>query len=612
MSSSRFFAALACLGLAACNAEPRSFDTTNYSVRKPVTSVEQGIQGGSFDGTSSNVVGILINTAQGMAVCTGSLIAPNLVLTAHHCVADVGAIQSCSGSPFSNQFAPSSFRVTTNGTAAATIFNSGNPQWPTADNATWFAVNQVSVSGTSICGGDMALLRLTTNITNICPLIPRVDSPVTDGEAYTAVGFGVTSPNGMTAGTRNSVTGVSVLCSGNCGAGVGPTNEWIGGTTQQKGVCEGDSGGPSLDSLRRITGTVSRGDAASCNQAVYESVFAMATFIKSGAASAATAGGYAAAGWVTGASTAVNPCTGVDGGVGGGAGGGGGATGGGGGTTGGGGGTTSACPAGQMCIDATNAGNFECVTNAGGLPPGNPTCGPSTACPGGYTCFQTGTATPATYACLLDCAGTPIGGGAGGGGVTGGGAGGGGGTTGTCTVAGTTCVDASGMGHFACVDTNTSTGIPPGAATCSMAVPCAVGSSCWGTTGGNFCLQDCGTTGTGGGGGTPVGGGAGGGVPVGGGAGGGVPVGGGAGGGAAGGGAGGGSVGGGTGGSSGGGTGGSGGAGAGTAGAGGGGVIFPGLPEKPKSTGCTCTEVPGSTLWLALSGVMFLRQRRRR
>jgi len=463
----------------------------------------------------------------------------------------------------------------------------------------------------------MALIRLTTNITNICPLIPRVDSAVALNEAYTAVGFGVTSPTGQAAGTRYTVSGVNVLCEGNCGAGTNGSMEWIGGTTAQRGVCEGDSGGPALDAQRRVLGTVSRGDAASCNQALYESVFGQAAWIKSVAAAAATAGGYTAAGWVTGGSTSINTCTGVDGGTGGGAGGGGG--GGAGGGAGGGGGT-STCNAGTMCVDATGMGNFACVSSTGGIPAGAPVCSMTVGCATGFTCYGT---SATAGVCLQDCAGTATGGGAGGGGgVTGGGAGGGGGSTGgACTNAALTCIDASGAGNYACVDNSSGTpALPAGAQSCLTAA-CPTNYSCWGTgTNMSYCLQDCtpGATGGGaGGGGGPVGGGAGGGVPVGGGAGGGIPVGGGAGGGTpVGGGAGGGSpVGGGTGGA--GGSGGSGGGsstGGGSAGTGGGVPIFPGLPEQPKKTGCGCSGLPegGSALWVVLSGLTLVRLRRRR
>jgi hypothetical protein len=282
-----------------------------------------------------------------------------------------------------------------------------------------------------------------------------------------------------------------------------------------------------------------------------------------------------------------------------------------------------------MCVDVTQGMNvFECISSTGGIPANAPTCSGTQACPSGSTCFATMQGAT-TGICLIDCGSTGTGGGGGtpvggGGGATGGG---GGLSMGSCTAPNTVCVDASGMGDFACLDTTTQNGIPANAPAC----PCTAGSSCWQTSGGNVCLQDCTTGGTGGGGGTPVGGGTGGGVTgggtgggvtgggtgggvVGGGTGGGV-VGGGTGGGVTGGGTGGGATGGGTGGgTTGGGTGGSsgGGTGAGTgAGVQGGGFMFPGLPEQPKKTGCSCTEVPFDAMALALSGMIFFRRRRR-
>jgi uncharacterized protein (TIGR03382 family) len=44
---------------------------------------------------------------------------------------------------------------------------------------------------------------------------------------------------------------------------------------------------------------------------------------------------------------------------------------------------------------------------------------------------------------------------------------------------------------------------------------------------------------------------------------------------------------------------------------GGSGFNFPPLPETPKKTGCSCTEVPGSLMWAALSGLALIRGRRR-
>ena len=262
--------ALACVVIAACNAESVSPPNLGTDVR--VRNQSDAIQGGTVDSTDTNVVGILIDMGQGIAICTGSLIAPNLVLTAHHCVAaDTTAdLNNCSLTHFGAQFSPSSFRITMSTNAPQAAFNNGT--WPAVDNSTWFGVSAVAVSGTSICGGDMAVLRLSNNINSVCPLIPRVDSPPGQNEGFTAVGFGATSQSQTApAGTRYVLNNtMSITCPNNCGPGFSQTQEWFGeASVSNKGLCEGDSGGPALDSQKRVLGTVSRGSATACNQAVY-------------------------------------------------------------------------------------------------------------------------------------------------------------------------------------------------------------------------------------------------------------------------------------------------------------------------------------------------------
>ena len=75
----------------------------------------QEIRGGTVDSTHTSVVGILIDFGGGdQSICSGTLIAPNLVLTAQHCVAGLTSqFVVCGDTPFGAQYPASTFHVTT-------------------------------------------------------------------------------------------------------------------------------------------------------------------------------------------------------------------------------------------------------------------------------------------------------------------------------------------------------------------------------------------------------------------------------------------------------------------------------------------------------------------
>ncbi len=273
----------------------------------------QGIMGGTDDTGDPNVVGIAIIAGWSGGLCSGSLIAPNLILTARHCVSSVPTQIDCSTATFGSTYSANSFEVTTIWNAPATFMYSGSLP------GTSYKVDQVTVpSNNKVCGNDVALIRLKgagIPASEAQPIVPRVDKVVDTGEAYRAVGFGATNDTGSGAGQRRQLGGLAVSCSVMCPAFyMAPQTEWEG----DHGICEGDSGGPALDAQNRVIGVVSRG-GTNCTSPIYGSVYGWADWIKQNALAAAQAGGYQPAPWVTGGATGSD----IDGGAAGSGGGGG-------------------------------------------------------------------------------------------------------------------------------------------------------------------------------------------------------------------------------------------------------------------------------------------------
>jgi len=237
------------------------------------------------DGTTSpedtNVVGMAIVQGGSIGGCTGSLIAPNLVLTAQHCVSNLSSAQVvCGSATFESTIAPDSFYVST--------------ETQLTPESEFIGVREIVIppDGTDVCGFDIALMVLDGTITDIEPLVPRVDSDVVPSELYRAVGFGATGQDGGTSFTRRQLGELELKCAGEvCGGSVQAT-EWLG----DRGICQGDSGGPALDSENRVIGVVSRG-GFNCSKPVYGSVYAWRDWIIESAQAAALVGGYPVPTW---------------------------------------------------------------------------------------------------------------------------------------------------------------------------------------------------------------------------------------------------------------------------------------------------------------------------
>lgn len=243
------------------------------------------IAGGETDRNNTSVFGLFNQNSGGS--CTGTLIAPNLVLTAQHCIADVPTqFVICGQTQFGDIDAPDGFLATSN----VQLFGSRD----------FYQGEEVFVppGNRDLCSEDIALIILSQNVpaSETVPYIPRIDIPATRGEDYVAVGYGNTSDAGG-SGTRRILVDREVRCYGSdCDqfGGQVQDGEFVG----SDGTCQGDSGGPALDPQLRVFGVLSRGGQG-CTSSTYTDVSFNSDWMRSIGEQAADRGGYTAPFWVT-------------------------------------------------------------------------------------------------------------------------------------------------------------------------------------------------------------------------------------------------------------------------------------------------------------------------
>ena len=251
------------------------------------SSASAEIVGGESDSVDSNVFLVASQRGhEGVALCTASLIAPNLLLTARHCVSDVTDDHVTCGKTMASTPLP-----------ASTLLALNPQSLEDAKQVYRAALVNVPAEDSDICGYDLALITLTTNVpaSVAAPLVPRIERPVVLGELYRAIGYGLDAAGAEgVAGLRRARSGLAVSCvPGKCGKGVEST-EFVG----ELGICSGDSGGPALDEAGRVVGVVSR-SGADCAHPVYGSVASWKAWLVQVAQQAAERGNYVAPFWVT-------------------------------------------------------------------------------------------------------------------------------------------------------------------------------------------------------------------------------------------------------------------------------------------------------------------------
>jgi hypothetical protein len=194
-----------------------------------------------------------------VTLCSGALVAPNLVLTARHCVSRaITATPACDARGESHN----GLHLADDADPTTIAIYVGAHVHVDRDPIRAHAVRTIHPSGRVLCDSDVAFLVLDRPLTDVTVLSIRLHGSVLSGDRVLPVGFGGGASNVI--GNRVARMGSTVLAVGpaansDTGAVLGPREFEV-----DEATCRGDSGGPAIDARTgEIVGVVSRG--ASCS-----------------------------------------------------------------------------------------------------------------------------------------------------------------------------------------------------------------------------------------------------------------------------------------------------------------------------------------------------------
>jgi hypothetical protein len=204
----------------------------------PAVEREQSAIVGGTPSTRESVVRTSVPFEQGLLTCSGALVAPNLVVTARHCLSGiVSGAYDCApdGSLVSHD--PGAGTYLLSPPKSAIKIQVGDPPADVPSQV----VDVIDLKQPDICRGDIAFLVLDQPIAK--PYLPIRQTSAMLGEPIVVAGYGY--PGNMVALGRyervTSVTAVGAFTNADPALAI-PFGTFLVGP----GPCYGDSGGPSI------------------------------------------------------------------------------------------------------------------------------------------------------------------------------------------------------------------------------------------------------------------------------------------------------------------------------------------------------------------------------
>ena len=203
------------------------------------------IVGGTPSGADQNAVVAVIAVG---GLCTGTLVAPNLVVTARHCVSKINAAAAfgCKSDGTVVSADPQAGKLGADVPVERLTIFTGPAEPSVAMRAVRVDARVKAIvhdGAATLCGHDIAFLVLDRELS--LPVAKLRKAPPASGETLTVVGYGIDATGSFPATRLQRATTVLRVGPLDTATGAGLTADAL---LMSEGNCDGDSGGPGFAS----------------------------------------------------------------------------------------------------------------------------------------------------------------------------------------------------------------------------------------------------------------------------------------------------------------------------------------------------------------------------